>query len=212
VSRRRRQPPHGITRDRARQVLEDRLRSRTLPAAVSALVVALAAPLLMLLVDLTGQGTRACTAGRDYLGRELHAAASRTDRRWRGKLREAYCRRQVGRVLAVLTALDLIRTVHRWNDTALRYLSDSLLADLGLIARQRQPREARPPSPAELERRQQQSHEAAERAAGVAGPVLTAVNTSPSEPTGDVSRVQALREALKRSTGPPGAPEGPAAT
>jgi hypothetical protein len=200
VSRRR--PPHGITRDRARQVLEDRLRSRPLPATVSALVIALAAPLIMLLINLTGQGTHACTAGRDYLGTELHAAASKADRRWRGKLREAYCRRQVGRVLAVLTALDLIRTVHRWDDTALRYLSDSLLTDLGLIARQRQPRQTKPPSSAD-DRRRQQAEQAALEAAGE--PVAEAEGAGEPGSPGpqQAGRARALLDTLRRSTGPP---------
>jgi hypothetical protein len=215
---RRRDPPHGITRDRARQITERRVAEAgaegRLPPG-SSLVVALVVPLLMRLVDLTVQGTQAAYCGRDYLGRELHKAASSAERSWRGKARDRFSLSTVGRVHRILVALDLIRVKWRYDAAAdrwlpaLRWLSDSLLAELGQVARARAPRKAKAPTPAELERRRLQSEQAALEAAGEADASSSLMGEDDGDaevgPDGaeveQADRARALLDQLRR--GPP---------
>jgi hypothetical protein len=203
---RRREPPHGITRDRVRQVAERRVDEAAVEGRLppgSGLVMALVVPLLVRLVDLTVQGTQAAYCGREYLGRELHEVASRADRTWRGKVRDRFSLSTVGRVHRILVALDLIRVRWRYDKAAdrwlpaLRWLSDSLLAELGQVARQRSPRKAKAPTPAELERRRLQAEQAALVAAGEADEGHAAapqVNVDVDH----VGHARALRDGLQR--------------
>src|SRR3954471_23857324 len=200
-----------MTRDRARQVTERRLVEAAdegrLPPG-SDLVVELVVPLMTRLVDLTVQGTQAAYCGRDYLGRELFTARP-PDRTWRGKVRDRFSLSTVGRVHRIAVALDLIRVRWRYDAAAdrwlpaLRWLSDSLLAELGQLARERAPRKVKPPTPAELERRRLQSEQAAERAAELPPDVVEPAAPPAAHPDGNAAKARALRDVLRRAMGPP---------
>jgi len=182
--------PHGLTRDRVRGVVERRLAQA---GWAHGWVAALLLPLMLVLVDRTGQGTHAAWCGRDHLAAELARRGHHA--RWRGTLREVVGRRTVDRVLFLAWRLDLIEVIHRWDDTALRFLSASVRAELGLIARQRRKRPPRGPTPEEMARRNAQSQAAAE-----AAEVIPPAPVAAPQP-GVASTVRAIRERLR---GPPG--------
>lgn len=204
MSRRKREPPHDLTRGRALDVLKVRQATMTAPKGVSVLAAALAPQLLVILVDLSVQGSRYAFAGRDYLGKALQEASADKDRRWHGQPRDRFCPDVVGQVIRVLTAYDLVDTVMCWNRPAHRYLSESLLKELKLIVRERRKKKQEPaaPSSEEQQRRQRQSQEAAEAAAfGPAAPIPAAPVPAPVPATPGAATL--AREMLKRAKGPP---------
>lgn len=84
--------------------------------------------LLLVLFDRTGHGTHWSWCGRRHLGEVVAKMAGR-DR--------PYSVRQVSRWLLELTAAGWIVSRRRWNDTAVRRLSDKLLAALAKLAGKR---------------------------------------------------------------------------
>lgn len=203
--------PHGVTRDRADELL-DRLLAKAPPGTVrpyTDLVLSTARRMLRHLVDLTGQGTRAAYCGLAYLGGVIHPEVSGSGRTWRGQPREVLSDSHMGRAGGLLTDLGVIESTRRYDSvaavwlTSLRRLTDTALAELRLVAHQRQPkakREPRRPGPHELEAINLRSRDAALAVAlvDVEPAADPSEATSPVEPEASAANARQLREGLRR--------------
>lgn len=158
-------------------MVRDRVREVAIAWGAGPVAVAL----LLVLVDLTGQGVHASWASRVTLGRELAKATN-----WRRPLCSVAT---VGRALRELTRLRLIRTRRRWDAQgwdrlpAFRYLTDELMAAVGELARQRSKR-----------RRRREPEESRPQ------PAPVTPDATPLDVTGGAAGVAAVRAKLR---GPP---------